>query len=110
MVLNFAGKVPWSNDKFASLAMIRENTPLANFSNDIGTKSSGNDFPDIEARMTSTSSSVTRVMSFRVAQVYYGSDINGSGAVLPIVAAIQSRMSRTFFQELSPRRTAPLCC
>ena len=69
--------MPWPNEKLANLANIRKNTPLADFSNDVGTKSSGDDFPDIETRMASTSFGVTRVMSFRVAPVCGESDVNG---------------------------------
>ena len=47
-ILNFAGKFAWPNDKFAIPAMIRENTPLTDFCNDVGTKSSGDDLPDID--------------------------------------------------------------
>ena len=63
--------------------MIHENTSLADF-----TKLSGDDFSDIEAKMASTSSGVTSLMSFRVAPICCWSDINGSGAMLSSAAAI----------------------
>ena len=68
------------------LLIIRENTPHAYFSNDVGTKSSVDDLPDIEARMASTSSGVTRVMPVKVAPVCCELHINGPGAMLPSTA------------------------
>ena len=65
-VLNFARKLLWINDKFASRAIIRENNLSADFVIEVGTKLSGDDFPDFEASMASTTSGVT----FRVDPVY----------------------------------------
>ena len=50
------------------------------FNSDVGIKSSGEDFPDIDVRMSLTSSTVTGVMFESVFLMYCGSKVIGFGA------------------------------
>ena len=97
MVLIFAGKLPYANYRFASRAMTCENVSLSALSTDVGTKSSGDDLPDIDDNMGSTSSGETVVKSLRVGPVCGESDISGSGTTAPSATAIRFLMSRTLF-------------